>query len=33
MVRNLLHFGDLTVTDVAVPRGDIIAIQASASFD
>ena len=33
MVRNLLHFGDLSVGDVAVTRGDIIAIEESASFD
>ena len=33
MVRNLLHFGEQTVDDVAVPRGEIIAISESASFD
>jgi CBS domain containing-hemolysin-like protein len=33
MVRNLLHFGERTVGDVAVPRADIIAIPESASFD
>lgn len=33
MVRNLLHFGERTVGDVAVPRADIIAIEESASFD
>ena len=33
MVRNLLHFGERTVDDVAVPRSDIIAISESASFD
>ena len=33
MVRNLLHFGERTVGDVAVPRADIIAIAESASFD
>jgi len=33
MVRNLLHFGERTVDDVAVPRGDIIAIPETASFD
>jgi len=33
MVRNLLHFGEQTVDDVAVPRGEIIAIPESASFD
>ena len=32
MVRNLLHFGEQTVDDVAVPRGEIIAIPESASF-
>ncbi|HMO76204.1 MAG TPA: hemolysin family protein [Sphingopyxis sp.] len=33
MVRNLLHFGEQTVDDVAVPRGEIVAIPESASFD
>jgi CBS domain containing-hemolysin-like protein len=33
MVRNLLHFGERTVDDVAVPRADIIAISETASFD
>ena len=33
MVRNLLHFGEQTVDDVAVPRGEIIAISESASFE
>ncbi|MDO9367230.1 MAG: hemolysin family protein [Sphingopyxis sp.] len=32
MLRNLLHFGEQTVDDVAVPRADIIAIPESASF-
>lgn len=32
MLRNMLHFGEQTVDDVAVPRGDIIAIAESASF-
>src|SRR3546814_18319623 len=32
MLRNLLHFGEETVDDVAVPRSDIIAIDESASF-
>ncbi|WP_137752207.1 hemolysin family protein [Sphingopyxis sp. L1A2A] len=32
MLRNLLHFGEQTVDDVAVPRADIIAIAESASF-
>jgi CBS domain containing-hemolysin-like protein len=33
MVRNLLHFGERTVGDVAVPRADIIAVPDSATFD
>jgi CBS domain containing-hemolysin-like protein len=33
MVRNLLHFGERTVGDVAVPRADIIAVADSATFD
>jgi magnesium and cobalt transporter len=33
MVRNLLHFGERTVGDVAVPRADMIAVPESASFD
>ncbi len=33
MVRNLLHFGERTVGDVAVPRGDIIAVPETISFD
>ncbi len=33
MLRNLLHFGEQTVDDVAVPRADIIAIKESAPFD
>lgn len=32
MLRNLLHFGEQTVDDVAVPRGEIIAISETASF-
>src|SRR3546814_8044851 len=32
MLRNLLHFGEQTVDDVAVPRADIIAISESSSF-
>jgi magnesium and cobalt transporter len=32
MVRNLLHFGERTVGDVAVPRSDIIAIPESTNF-
>jgi CBS domain containing-hemolysin-like protein len=33
MVRNLLHFGERTVGDVAVPRADIVAVPDSATFD
>ncbi len=33
MVRNLLHFGERTVGDVAVPRSDIIAIPDTTTFD
>ena len=33
MLRNLLHFGEQTVDDVAVPRGEIIAIPETASFE
>ena len=33
MVRNLLHFGEQTVDDVAVPRGEIVAVPESASFE
>lgn len=32
MVRNLLHFGDSTVGDVAVPRSDIVAVPETISF-
>jgi len=32
MVKNLLHFSEHTVDDVAVPRADIMAIEESASF-
>ncbi len=32
MMRNLLHFGELTVGDVAVPRSDIIAVPETISF-
>lgn len=32
MVRNLLHFSEHTVDDVALPRADIIAIEERASF-
>ena len=33
MLRNLLHFGERTVRDVAVPRGDILAVPETISFD
>ena len=33
MVRNLLHFGEYTVDDVAVQRSDIIAVPETISFD
>ncbi|MBU3079145.1 hemolysin family protein [Sphingomonas quercus] len=33
MLRNLLHFGERTVGDVAVPRGDIIAVAETIDFD
>ena len=33
MVRNLLHFSEHDADDVAIPRGEIIAVPASASFD
>jgi magnesium and cobalt transporter len=33
MLRNLLHFGERTVGDVAVPRGDIIAVAEDIGFD
>ncbi|MET0361016.1 MAG: hemolysin family protein [Sphingobium sp.] len=32
MFKNLLHFGEHTVDDVAVPRGEIVAISQDASF-
>jgi CBS domain containing-hemolysin-like protein len=32
MLRNILHFGEKTAGDVAVPRSDIIAVPASSSF-
>ena len=32
MLRNLLHFSEHTVDDIAVPRADIIAIEEKASF-
>src|SRR3712207_5677515 len=33
MLRNLLHFGESTVADIAVPRGDIIAVPTTTGFD
>ncbi len=33
MLRNLLHFSEHDVDDVAVPRGDIIAVAEDSSFD
>ncbi|HEX8511916.1 MAG TPA: CBS domain-containing protein, partial [Allosphingosinicella sp.] len=33
MLRNLLHFGESTVADIAVPRGDIIAVPATITFN
>lgn len=33
MLRNLLHFGERDADDVAVPRGEIIAIAADATWD
>ncbi|HKX79971.1 MAG TPA: hemolysin family protein [Novosphingobium sp.] len=33
MVRNLLHFSEHDADDVAIPRGAIVAVPASASFD
>jgi CBS domain containing-hemolysin-like protein len=33
MLRNLLHFGDRTVGEVAVTRGDIVSVPSSVSFD
>ncbi|HEX8482828.1 MAG TPA: CBS domain-containing protein, partial [Allosphingosinicella sp.] len=33
MLRNLLHFGESTVADIAVPRGDIIAVPSTISFN
>jgi CBS domain containing-hemolysin-like protein len=33
MLQNVLEFGEGTVRDVAVPRGDIVAIEESAGFD
>lgn len=33
MLRNLLHFGEQTADDLAVPRGEIIAVPSTISFD
>ena len=33
MLRNILHFGEKTAGDVAVPRGDIIAVPSTISFE
>ena len=33
MVRNLLHFSDHDADDVAIPRGEIVAVPASASWE
>lgn len=33
MLRNLLHFGERTVGDVAVPRGDIVAVPETIQLD
>jgi magnesium and cobalt transporter len=33
MLRNLLHFSENDADDVAIPRGEIVAIPASASWD
>ncbi len=33
MLRNLLHFGDRTAGEIAVTRGDIVAVPASISMD
>jgi len=33
MLRNILHFGDKNAGDVAVPRGDIIAVPATIGFE
>ena len=32
MLRNLLHFGDLTAGEISVPRGDIVAVPSTISF-
>jgi CBS domain containing-hemolysin-like protein len=33
MLRNILHFGEKSADDVAVPRGEIIAVPSTLSFD
>ncbi|MDQ8758310.1 hemolysin family protein [Sphingosinicella sp. LHD-64] len=33
MLRNILHFGEKNAGDVAVPRGEIIAVPSTISFD
>ena len=33
MLRNLLHFGDRTAGEIAVTRGDIVAVPATIGFD
>ena len=33
MLRNLLHFSDHDADDVAIPRGEIVAVDAAASWD
>ena len=33
MLRNLLHFGDRTVGEIAVTRGDIVSVRSTVSFD
>jgi CBS domain containing-hemolysin-like protein len=33
MLRNILHFGEKTAGDVAVPRSDILAVPADTGFD
>ena len=33
MLRNLLHFGESNVADIAVPRGDIIAVPSDIGFE
>jgi len=33
MLRNILHFGEKTAGDVAVPRGDIVAVPTTITFE